>query len=187
MLADGWLWGCSRIRWWWEDILLPVRVDQVQTLSTSTDLEGFVGVRVLHEVSGSLQFSAVLPELRQTANSVNVRNHSITEWFGLEGTLKIVWFQPPCHEQGHLPPAQGAQSSIQPGLERCQGGGSHSFSGQPGPGFHHPHGEEFLPNISSQSALLQFRAVPPCPITTHPCEKPLSILPVAPPGTGRLL
>jgi len=23
-------------------------------------------------------------------------------WFGLEGTLKIVWFQPPCHEQGHL-------------------------------------------------------------------------------------
>jgi len=24
------------------------------------------------------------------------------EWFGLEGTLKIIWFQPPCHEQGHL-------------------------------------------------------------------------------------
>jgi len=22
----------------------------------------------------------------------------------LEGTLKIIWFQPPCREQGHLPP-----------------------------------------------------------------------------------
>jgi len=31
-----------------------------------------------------------------------------------------MWFQPPCHEQGHLPPAQGAQSPIQPGLEHCQ-------------------------------------------------------------------
>jgi len=40
----------------------------------------------------------------------------------LEETLKIIWFQPPCHQQGHLPPAQGAQSSIQPGLEHCQGG-----------------------------------------------------------------
>ena len=69
------------------------------------------------------------------------------EWFGLEGTLKIIWFQPPCHEQGHLPLDQVAQSSIQPGLERCQGGGIHSFSGQPVPVFHHPHGEEFLPNI----------------------------------------
>jgi len=59
--------------------------------------------------------------------------HRIREWFGLEGTLKIIWFQPPGHEQGHLPPAQGAQSSIQPGLEPCQGGGSHSSSGQPGP------------------------------------------------------
>jgi len=42
--------------------------------------------------------------------------------------------------------------------------------------FHHPHGEE--------SALFQFTGFPPCPITTPPCEKPLSILPVAPSGTG---
>jgi len=61
----------------------------------------------------------------------------------LEGALKIIWFQPPCLEQGHLPLDQAAQSSIQPGLEHCQGGGSHSFSGQPVPVFHHPHGEEF--------------------------------------------
>ena len=75
------------------------------------------------------------------------QNHRITEWFGLEGTLKIIRFQPPCHEQGHLPPDQAAQSSIQPGLEHCQGGGSHSFSEQPVPVPHHPHGEEFLPII----------------------------------------
>jgi len=30
----------------------------------------------------------------------------------LEGTLKITWFQPPCHEQGHLPLDKVAQSSI---------------------------------------------------------------------------
>jgi len=73
--------------------------------------------------------------------------YRIIDWQGLEGTLKIIWFQTPCHEQGHLPPAQSAQSPIQPGLGHCQGGGSHSFSGQPVPVFHHPHGEEFLPNI----------------------------------------
>jgi len=65
-------------------------------------------------------------------------NHRIIERLVLEGTLKIIWFQPPCHEQGHLPPDQVAQSSIQPGLEHCQAGGSHSFSGQPVPVFHHP-------------------------------------------------
>jgi len=71
----------------------------------------------------------------------------------LEGTLKIIWFQPLCHEQGHLPLDQVAQSSIQPGLEHCQAGGIQSFSGQPVLVFHHPHGEEFLPNILSKSAL----------------------------------
>jgi len=60
------------------------------------------------------------------------KSHRIIEWFGQEGTLKIIWFQSPCHERGHLPPDQVAQSSIQPRLEHCQGGGSHRFSGQPG-------------------------------------------------------
>jgi len=32
----------------------------------------------------------------------STQGHRITEWFGLEGTLKIIRFQPPCHEQGHL-------------------------------------------------------------------------------------
>lgn len=26
----------------------------------------------------------------------------ITEWFGLDRTIKISWFQPSCHGQGHL-------------------------------------------------------------------------------------
>jgi len=33
----------------------------------------------------------------------------------------------PFHGQGPLPPGQVAPSPIQPGLEHCQGGGSHSF------------------------------------------------------------
>ena len=39
-------------------------------------------------------------------------SHRIIEWFGLEGTLQIILFQPPCHGQGHLPLDQVAQSSI---------------------------------------------------------------------------
>ena len=73
------------------------------------------------------------------------QNHRIIGWSGLEGTLKIVSFQPTCYGQGHLPPDQVAQSPIQPGLEHRQGGGSHSFSGQPAaPVPHCPHSEEFL-------------------------------------------
>jgi len=62
--------------------------------------------------------------------SENYKYYRIIEWFGLDGTLKIIWFQSPCHEQGHPPLDQVAQSSIQPGLEQFQGGGIHSFSGQ---------------------------------------------------------
>jgi len=62
----------------------------------------------------------------------NENAKGIIEWFGLEGTLKIISFQPPCHGQGHLPVDQVAQSPVQPGLEHCQGGGSHSSSAQQG-------------------------------------------------------
>lgn len=56
--------------------LLLVGVDQVQALRTGTNPNGFVGVQVgmLREVSRSLQFSALLPELCQTTSSVNIRN-----------------------------------------------------------------------------------------------------------------
>lgn len=34
----------------------------------------------------------------------------IIQWFGLEGSLNIIWFQPPCHGQRHLSLDQVAQS-----------------------------------------------------------------------------
>jgi len=55
--------------------------------------------------------------------------------------------QPSWHGQGHLPLGQVAQSPVQPGLGHFQGGGIHSFSGQPVPVPHHPHRKEFLPYI----------------------------------------
>ena len=30
--------------------------------------------------------------------------HRITEWLGLEGTPRVIMFQPPCHRQGRQPP-----------------------------------------------------------------------------------
>jgi len=78
----------------------------------------------------------------------------------------------PCRGQGPLLPDQGTRSPVQPGLEHCQGAGSHSFSGQPGPGPHHPHGEEFLPCIQSEPTRLQCEAIPPCPVTPHACPSP---------------
>jgi len=42
--------------------------------------------------------------------------------------------RPSSSQLGPLPPAQGAPSPVQPGLEPCQGEGSHSFSGQLGQG-----------------------------------------------------
>lgn len=41
-----------------------------------------------------------------------------SDWFGLEGTLKVISFQLPCCGQGHLPLDQAAQGPTQPGLER---------------------------------------------------------------------
>ena len=83
----------------------------------------------------------------------------------------------PCHGQGPLPPAQGAPSPVQPGLEPCQGGGSHSFSGQPGPGPHHAHREEFL-HVQAESHLFQFKTLAHCPVTTGLGEGSFSILQV---------
>jgi len=48
--------------------------------------------------------------------------HRITEWFGLEGTLTTIWFQPPCHGQRHLPLDQVAQSPIHLALNTARDG-----------------------------------------------------------------
>jgi len=73
----------------------------------------------------------------------------------LEGTLKITYFQPPCHGQGHIPLHRFTQSRIQPGLEHFQGGDSHNFSGLPVP---LPH----CPTISNTEKKL--RVLDPLPI-----------------------
>lgn len=31
-----------------------------------------------------------------------INNQRIIEWLRLEGTLKVIWFQPLCHGQGHI-------------------------------------------------------------------------------------
>jgi len=66
-------------------------------------------------------------------------NHRITEWFGLEWTSKIIWFQSLCNGQGHLPLELVAQSLIQPSLEHFQGVVIRSFSRQLVPVPHHLH------------------------------------------------
>ncbi|KAF1436303.1 Copine-8, partial [Spheniscus mendiculus] len=60
---------------------------------------------------------------------------------------------------------------VQRDLEHFQRWGIHSFSGKPVPVSHHPRGKKFLPYVQSKSALLKFKAIPPCPVTTGPTKK----------------
>ena len=85
----------------------------------------------------------------------------------------------PFYRQGHLPLAQVAHSSIQPGLECFHGGGIHSLWATCSVS-HHPHSKEFLPDIWSKSALLQFKAISLHPVTTCPYKKSLPSIPVGP-------
>jgi len=103
-------------------------------------------------------------------------------WVGRH--LKAHLVPTPCHEQGHLPPDQVAQSSIQPGLEHCQGGGSHSFSGQPGPVFHPLMVKNFF--LISNLNLPSFSLKPlPLVLSLHtPVQSPSPSFLWAPSGTG---
>jgi len=47
----------------------------------------------------------------------------------LEGILKIIWFQAPCLEQGHLPPDQVAQSSMNLALNTAREGAARASLG----------------------------------------------------------
>ena len=72
-----------------------------------------------------------------------------------------------------------AGSSLTPGCSQphpawpavLPGRGTHSLSGQPVPAPHHPHSEEFLPNIWYKSPLFRFKAISPLPVTTCPYKK----------------
>ena len=88
----------------------------------------------------------------------------------------LIEFQPPCYVQGRQPPDQATQSHIQPGLECLQGWGIHSLLGQPVPVCHHPLCEKLPPNIQPKYPLSQFKTIPPCPITIHPCKQLFPLL-----------
>lgn len=47
--------------------------------------------------------------------------HRTTEWSGLKGPLKVISFQPPCNNQGHLQLDQAAHSLFQPDPKMCPG------------------------------------------------------------------
>jgi len=64
---------------------------------------------------------------------------------------------------------QAAQGPIQPGLEHLQGQDNHRLSRQP-----HQSVKNF-PNIKSQSSLLYFKGILPCPITIYLCKKLISL------------
>jgi len=72
------------------------------------------------------------------------RNHRMV-WVGRD--LKGHLVPTPLTWAGTSSTRPVSQSSIQPGLEHRQGGGSHSFSGQPVPVPHHSHGEEILQTL----------------------------------------
>ena len=69
----------------------------------------------------------------------------------------IIQFQPHCYAQGCQPPAQAAQSHIQPGPECLQGWGIHNLLGQPVPVRHHPLCEKLPPNIQPKSLSSLFK------------------------------
>ena len=97
-------------------------------------------------------------------------------WVGRDLQRSYLWW---CPGQGPLPPAQAAPSPIQSGLEPCQGGGSHSFSGQPGPV--PVNVKKLLPYIQSKPTFFQFRIITPCPVTKGPGKKSFTIFLVIPP------
>ena len=77
-------------------------------------------------------------------------------WVGRD--LKDHPVPPPALGRDPLPPAQGAPSPVQPGLEPCQGGGSHSFSGQSGQGLTTLMGKDFF--LTSNLNLPSFSLKP---------------------------
>jgi len=94
-----------------------------------------------------------------------VKRFRRTVWVGRD--LERPSSPTPCHEQGHLPPDQVAQSSIQPSLECFQGWGISRLSGQPVPGPHHPHSEQFL-LLDLSNLNLPFFSLKPPPLVLSP-------------------
>ena len=106
-------------------------------------------------------------------------NHRIMEWVRLEGTLKLIWFQPPCHQQGHLPPAQlRAPSNL--ALSPAREGAATASLGNLGQGLTTLMGKNFflisnlnLPSFSLQPFPLVLSLHTLCKAPLHASCRPL--------------
>jgi len=107
------------------------------------------------------------------------------EWFGLEGTLKIIWFQPPCRERDifHQPRVPRAPSSL--ALNTAREGAATAALGSLGQGLTTLMGKNFflISNLNLPPFSLQpFPLVLSLPtLVKSPSPSFLS----APSGTGR--
>jgi len=112
---------------------LPFCEGQKPAARNGDDSKPFKRLRTCHQEHIKHIVSFCMCNWTETIRNVEaswyLTRYRMIEGFGLEGTLKIIWFQPPWRGQRHLPLDQVAQSPIQPGLEQCQGGGIHSVSG----------------------------------------------------------
>lgn len=100
------------------------------------------------------------------------RNHIIIEWFGLEGTLKIIKFQPPFHGQEHLPLDQVVQSSFQHNLKHFKRWGTQCLTTLTV--------KYFFLMFNLNLLIFYFKPIPSCLIPTVPDKESLSNFPVDP-------
>ena len=130
-----------------------------QVVNEQTLVWNYLFIFFEHLYNDNIEVTEMIQMTFSVAVAIKPVNHRIIEWFGFEGTLQIIWFQPPCHGQGHLPLDHIAQSPIQSVLEHFQGGDIHSFSAQPVPVPHHPQSKEFRPYIWSKSTLFHLEVI----------------------------
>lgn len=103
--------------------------------------------------------------------STSLVNHKITEWFGLEETLKSIYFQ-----------TMGRNIFCWIGLKALSSltlniSSDEAFTtslGQLVPFPHYPHNEEFLLYIYSKSIIFQFKTINSFRITACPCKNSVS-------------
>uniref|UniRef100_A0A674HRL8 Kinesin motor domain-containing protein n=1 Tax=Taeniopygia guttata TaxID=59729 RepID=A0A674HRL8_TAEGU len=91
------------------------------------------------------------------------KHHGIPEWFGLEGTLKLIQFQSPPTVPGCSQPCPAWPWAL-PGIQ-----GQPQLLWAPVPRPAHPPSQEFLPQIPSSPALWQWKPFPlSCPSSPLP-------------------
>ena len=127
---------------------------------------------------GCLSHCTAAPVLgtgRLCASGRGCESRRIIEWPGLKRTTVIISFQPPAmcrvaNLQTRLP---RATSSV--ALNASRDGASTTSSGKLFQGATTPCVKNFV-LISNLNLPSQFKTIPPCLITIHPCKQPLPFL-----------